>query len=86
MDDDEEQPIAIAFSDSLAGTVRQDELVFDGDIFWGTIYINYFPLIRSTLFLTTRNNRRIQTLVRLLPLPAPLQNLLVLYLHHHWSE
>ena len=41
MEDDEEQPIAIAFTSRRIGDGILEELVYDGDIFWGTIYRNF---------------------------------------------
>jgi hypothetical protein len=67
-DEGEEDPIAIAFRDSrrpgqLVGGQILEELVFEDDIFWGTIYRNFDPQGRSTVFLTRRNNRRIDWLI-----------------------
>jgi hypothetical protein len=81
--DDEEQPIAIAFSDTTWDAVHE-ELVYDDDIFWGTIYINHGP--SSTRLLTTRNNRRIEAVLeRLLGLlPQSLRLLIAHLVHYHY--
>jgi hypothetical protein len=63
-DEPEEQPIALAFRDRrLPSDLNLEELVFEDDIFWGTIYRNLDPQGRSIRFLTLRNNRRIDWLI-----------------------
>ena len=81
--DDEEQPIAIAFSDTKWDAVHE-ELVYDDEIFWGTIYSNLGQ--RSTRFLTTRNNQRVEAaLERLLGFLPPSLRLLIAHLvHYHY--
>jgi hypothetical protein len=82
----EEQPIAIAFCDSRAGWGIQEELVFEDDIFWGTIYRNFDPQGRSTRFLTSRNNHRIEWLIyRCFPLqPYSLRLAIAELIHLHY--
>jgi hypothetical protein len=51
----EELPIAIAFSDPDC-----HELVFDDDLFWGSICTNFHDHSVSTSWLTAMNNRRFE--------------------------
>ena len=82
--DEEEQPLAIAFCDS-PGTGICEELVFEGDLFWGTIYRNLQTRL-TTRQLTALNNRRLEAIVQLnLPLvPVRLCTLICHYQHHHF--
>ena len=83
MQDKEELPLAIAFSDSRFGEICQ-ELVFDQDLFWGTIHTNLQNTL-STAFLTQRNNFRLERALWLsIFLPASLRDLICHYLHHHF--
>ena len=82
-DDDEEQPIALAFTDhKVIDTPSLLEFVYDGDIFWGTISKNFIEKRCTTRELTTRNNIRLES--PLLPfLPACIRNIVLAYLHYH---
>jgi hypothetical protein len=89
--DDAEQPIALAFSNSAVVPAALNngvltELVYEHDIFWGTIYLNYFPGVHSTLFLTLRNNARVWAVIdHYLPfVPAPVQLLIASFVHIHF--
>ena len=85
-DDDEEQPIAIAFLDG-PGDGALHEFVFESDIFWGTIFHNFYPRHpHTTRALTTRNNNRIDVLLwwHLPFVPAALRTLIANYIHYHY--
>jgi hypothetical protein len=76
MDDDEEQPIAVAI------TGGGYELVFEQDIFWGTI-INETQA--TTQFLEQRNLRRIDALLlEVLPFSLDLVVRIAGFVHHHF--
>ena len=84
MQDDEEQPLAIAFCDSKFGEICE-EFVFNQDLFWGTIHRNLQQTF-STAYLTQRNNRRFEiVLYYFLPhIPRPIRTLICRYLHLHF--
>jgi hypothetical protein len=87
MDDDEEQPIAIAFCDGQhPGASSLDEFVFEDDIFWGTIYRIFNNCPYTTQVLTWRNNDRIEALLQryLGFLAAPLRLMIARFLHFHY--
>ena len=81
MDWDEEQPIATAFRDCRFGIIW--ELVFDAEIFWGTIA---YESDTKTRLLTVRNNNRIEALLlECLPnIPEDIRLQIAGYLHFHF--
>ena len=81
----EEQPLAIAFSDSPGDGILE-ELVWDDEVFWGTIYRNLLHRNVTTTQLTARNNRRIEDLVRYYcpVVPAGLCHYICSFLHLHY--
>ena len=84
-DDDGEQPVAIAICDPVAATSQVCyELVFNGDIFWGTVYSNLGP--HSTSFLTTRNNYLIEAVLAeyLGFLPEVVRRMIASLAHYHF--
>jgi hypothetical protein len=85
MQDNEEEPIAVAFCDGPDSVLH--ELVFDQDIFWGTIFRNYWPVHPTTTRqLTTRNNHRIEALILVTCplLPAVLRDYIAQLVHYHY--
>jgi hypothetical protein len=77
-----EQPLAIAFCDP-----RCEEFVWDGDLFWGTIYRLLTTSRGSTRYLTLRNNARFEfLLLECLPtICSPvIRHILCHYLHLHY--
>ena len=88
MQDDEEQPIAIAFVNSPGDGICE-ELVYEDDIFWGTIYRNfnsYTHYPRTHRQLTWRNNLRIEVLLlNYFPLvPESIRLVIAQYIHLHY--
>jgi hypothetical protein len=85
MQDDEEQPLAIAFCDRKKSGEMCEELVFAQDLFWGTIHRNLQPNL-STAYLTQRNNVRFERVLwNFLPhIPASIRGLICHYLHLHF--
>jgi len=80
MNDDEEQPIAIAFVDGPGDSILE-ELVFDQDLFWGNIHRN-LQTHRDVRWLTARNYYRIQgTLEEHSPLPFRMIYIVMIYVH-----
>ena len=80
-DDEEEQPIGIAISNTLGYGGVLHELVFDQDLFWGTIVVD------PEGFYTRRNNRRIERLFLLLfpQLPADIRLHIIHFVHYHYG-
>ena len=80
-DDEEEQPIGIAISNTLGYGGVLHELVFDQDIFWGTIVVDPGGVY------TRRNNRRIERLFLLLfpQLPADIRLHIIYFVHYHYG-
>lgn len=58
---DEEQPIAIAFTDGKYDS-RMEELVFKDQIFWGTIMINYTKT--PIAYINAKNTKMIEQLIK----------------------
>ncbi len=83
MDEREEQPIASAFRDCKFTLSITWELVFEDDIYWGTIA---FESAAKTQFRTRRNNLRFeQLLLQCLPgTPRALLLVIANYLHLHY--
>ena len=81
----EEQPIAIAFSDSRGDQILE-ELVWEDDLFWGTIYRNLRHSHLSIAKQTTRNNVRFEAMLQsCFPfIPAGVRSLICCYLHLHF--
>jgi hypothetical protein len=79
--DDEELAIAVAFCDSRFGTCG--ELVFESEIFWGTIIREEDA---KTKLLTQRNNNRIDALLLVcFPfVPVVLRLVIANFLHLHF--
>ena len=82
----EEQPIAIAFCDKPKGDDILEELVWDGELFWGTIYHVYNRTHLTTAQLTKRNNDRFESLLRrYFPfIPADIRVAICHFLHLHF--
>ena len=81
MDRDEEQPVATAFRDGEFDILW--ELVYDEDIFWGTIP---FESEEKTKLLRRRNNSRIEAVLRVcIPTISEEARLVIAnYLHLHF--
>jgi hypothetical protein len=81
-----EFPLAVAFTDGCGDFVFE-ELVFENDVFWGTVYLNYYPRhCFTTAQLTLRNNLLIESVLEEhLPfLLSEIRVLIASLLHHHY--
>ena len=79
MQDEEEQPIAVAFVEGPGDSILT-ELVFDQDLFWGIIYQNLQTRL-TVAELEARNKNRFQaTLAAYSPLPFHLNYIICQYL------